>query len=378
MRRQIKREQSPWPRLALPAVGFLAVAGVLFLIAFQLAQEGPLDLLPEQPTPPAETATNHPFALSRIHERLPPEALVRVEGYIEYFRTSRRRGFQDSLARSTRYLAGYRRIFRQAGVPEELAFLPLIESGFVETAVSPAKAVGVWQFIAETGRRYDLSANHWFDKRRDPIISGYAAARYLRHLYKVFGDWDLALAAYNSGAGTVRWAVKANRKAGRPTDFWALELPEETRNYVPAFLAAMLIAQNPPAFGFHDIRFMPKVVFEQIKVSPGFSLAFLAEKLGIEAETLFNLNPALLRGQIPPGTPQYSLRIPLGIRRQVPLRLTGIRPLTRDWVLHRVTSEDTLQELASRYRALPARIIKANGLQGLRELTKGSILIIPL
>ncbi|NIP71974.1 MAG: lytic transglycosylase domain-containing protein, partial [Gammaproteobacteria bacterium] len=128
-------------------------------------------------------------------------------------------------------------------------YLPIIESGFMERAVSPAQAVGIWQFIEETGRRYNLHRNGWSDKRLDPFHSARAAARLLKHLHQTFDNWELALAAYNAGAGTINWAMRVNRKAGLPTHFWALDLPEETENYVPTFLATVMIAKNPEAFG---------------------------------------------------------------------------------------------------------------------------------
>ena len=330
------------------------------------------------PAGSARASGRDAFTLTALHERLTPAARDEVQRYIDYFRKSRRRGFADALARSTRYVETFQDIFRKAGLPVELAYLPLIESGFVETAESPAKAVGVWQFIEETGRRYDLNRNYWFDMRRDPISSARAAARYLGNLYETFGDWDLALAAYNAGAGTIRWAVRSNQRAQRPTDFWALELPDETRNYVPAFIASMLIAKNPQAFGFEQINFAPELVFDEIRVSPGISLSLLATHMRLEAETLYTLNPELIQGMSPPGDEPYSLRIPLGMRQQVPQLLAGVSAQgSSQWMLHHVRSQDTLQSLAKRYRAHLSAIRTLNGLQNNGDLLRRSFVLIP-
>ncbi|MBI3993066.1 MAG: transglycosylase SLT domain-containing protein [Candidatus Lambdaproteobacteria bacterium] len=317
------------------------------------------------------------FTLTALYKRLTPEGRDEVQRYIDYFRKSRRRGFADALARSTRYVETFQGIFREAGLPAELAYLPLIESGYVETAESPAKAVGMFQFIEETGRRYDLSRNDWFDMRRDPISSARAAARYLGNLYETFNDWDLALAAYNAGAGTIRWAVRVNQRDQRPTDFWSLELPDETRNYVPAFIASMLIAKNPQAFGFEQINFAPELIFDEIQVSPGISLSLLANHMRLEAETLYTLNPELIQGMAPPGDQPYSLRIPHGMRKQVPQLLAGVSAQGSQWMLHHVRSQDTLQSLAKRYRAHPSAIRTLNGLQNNGDLASRSFVLIP-
>jgi membrane-bound lytic murein transglycosylase D len=318
------------------------------------------------------------YSLTALHRRLPPQALDTVQRYVDFFSTKQRRRVEDGLARSGRYLETYRQIFRAEGVPEELVFLPMIESGFVENAVSPAKAVGVWQFISETGKLYNLQNDDWYDRRLDPIVSARAAARLLRHLYNTFDDWDLALAAYNSGAGTVKWARRVNEKAKLPTSYWALDLPEETRNYVPAFIAMVLIAKNPSAFGFDEIQFHAKVVFDQIKVSPGVSLADLAESLGIGLDRLLDLNPELIRGEIPPGEKPYSLRIPSGARRPLLTRLLGVKDAGCDCVIHSVQAADTVDALASQFKVRPANIQKANQLKDDLDLTQRRVVVIPL
>ena len=364
----------------LPAAVLVVLTGLAALLAFQLtAGSKPPEVLRDAEARQALAPGPSPFSLAELHKRLPPYALEQVGQYIDYFQKTRRRGLEGAIARSTRYLDEFREVFRRAGMPLELAYLPLIESGYVENAVSPAMAAGVWQFTRETGRRFKLDSNDWFDKRMDPMRSTRAAALYLKQLHRKFNDWELALAAYNSGAGTVRWARRVNRKAGRPTHFWALdELPDETRNYVPAFLAAALIVRNLDAFGFNKIRFQPRVVFERIKVTAGFSLAVLAQHLEINEQSLFELNPELIRQEIPPGNFFYLLRIPPGTRKLVNSMLVGFASVPRDWMLHQVAAADTVQELASRFQAEAHRIMQVNQLQDNQELASRKFVIIPL
>jgi membrane-bound lytic murein transglycosylase D len=259
----------------------------------------------------------------------------------------------------------------------------------METAVSPARAVGVWQFIEETGRRFNLDKTDWFDSRLDPIVSARAAARLLKASYEQFGDWDLALAAYNSGSGTVRWALKVNGKAKQPTNYWSLELPEETRNYVPAFIAMVLIAKNPGAFGFSEIQFHPKFVFDQVKVSPGMSLVDFAEHTGTELNRLLELNPELLKAEIPPGNKPYMLRVPTGTKAAILDRIAGVRSVSgSDYVIYLVKREDTMEGLAnwaaevSRERApmqtRVATIQKTNRLTDDADLAQRRYVVIPL
>ena len=367
------RHRRPPGTLLIPLGIWLGISVVVAVVALVLA-------LKQAPGPPKASLSqgSGAFSLTALHERLPEDAKAQVQRYINYFRESRRRGFSDSLARSTRYVERFKEIFREEGLPEELAFLPLIESGFVETAVSPAKAVGVWQFIEETGRRYNLERNSWFDRRRDPISSAKAAASYLAHLHEEFKDWDLALAAYNSGAGTVRWAQRVNRRAGEPQHYWSLELPEETRNYVPAFIASVLIAKNPAAYGFHKIDFHPEIEYEVVKVSPGTSLALLEVQLDLQERTLFNLNSELTRGVVPPGDVPYALRVPPGYAQPIAAKLAYVQTQPNDWMLHHVQYQDTVQSLARRFRARPATIKEVNRLQDNGELLQRRFVIIPL
>ena len=366
-----------WRLIGFPIVQWLSLTGLLVVLSLVIA--GGID--PHRLIDGAGRSSGRPspFDLESLRERMPADAIKRVQGFVQYYRENRRRGFRDSLARSTRYVDQFKQIFREANLPEELAFLPLIESGFLENAVSPANAVGVWQFIEETGRRYDLKTSRWFDQKLDPIHSARAAARYLGHLYETFGDWELALAAYNSGEGTVRWALRAAHKAGTPKNFWALDLPDETRAYVPAFLAAMLIAKNPSAYGFDEIDFHPQVTYEQIKVNAGIPLADLAAELETDERSLRELNPSLVAGVTPPGSTPYVLRVPHGLRNHLELRSAGHAGANnRDWLVHQVEPRDTLQKLASKFRTDPELIKAYNGITANSDLTPGRLIVIPL
>lgn len=365
--------------LMLPIVHWMVV-GALF-VGFVVAVTGEVrdpSILRSAEEYQAIRAKPGPYSFSAMYRRLPANGVRRVEANIRYFQTQGRRRLVDGLARGGKYLETYRAIFREMEMPEELAYLPLIESGFVPTAVSPAKAAGMWQFIEETGRRYNLNRTTWADNRLDPFHSARAAARLLKNLHGQLGDWESALAAYNSGAGTIRWARRVNKKASRPTDYWALDLPDETRNYVPHFMAAVLIAKNPAAYGFGEISFHPALAYEHIKVSPGTSLELLALENNLPLKALQELNPELIRGTIPPGEKPYRLRVPTGSRRSVRERLNVRNTKLRDWVIHPVSFEDTVEALALRFRAKPTRILEANGLENAEELITRNFVIIPL
>jgi membrane-bound lytic murein transglycosylase D len=365
------------------------LASGLLTVALLILNEATHPVVVKDPAALPKATGSNAFSISALHKRLPPEALNTVQRYVDFFATKQRRRVQDGLARSGRYLETYRQIFHAEGIPEELVYLPMIESGYMETAVSPARAVGVWQFIEETGRQFNLDRTDWYDSRLDPIASARSAARLLKSLYTTFGDWDLALAAYNSGAGTVKWAMRVNTKSRQPLHYWALELPEETRNYVPAFIAMVLIAKNPSAFGFNEIQFHAKIVFDQVKVSPGMSLTDFSQHTGVALSRLLELNPELLRAEIPPGNKPYTLRVPAGTKGSILDKIAGIKSVgSADYVIYLVQQTDTVETLASwaagvsRDRApLQARaalIQKTNRLADDAELSQRQYVVIPL
>lgn len=217
----------------------------------------------------------------------------------------------------TRYEPLIRATLRRHGLPEDLLYLVMVESEFRESAVSHAGATGMWQFMAGTGRLYDLEVSAYVDERRDPIRSTAAAVRHLRDLHKEFGSWHLALAAYNAGSGRVSRAL-ARHVGGRRGDellYWQVRpaLPRETRQYVPLYLAAAEIARRPAAFGIHP-RSQPVLAFREIWVDGGVPLGEVAAAFGESRDAVRNLNPHLIRGTTPPGR-RWPVRIPASAAR---------------------------------------------------------------
>jgi len=238
----------------------------------------------------------------------------RVNDFVSKFQTDLRGFYGRALERSGRYLPHIESILRKEGVPTELAYLPLIESGFRPHAVSPARAVGLWQFIPDTGRRYGLRIDSFVDERRDPVKSTKAAAQYLKDLYGMFNDWHLSLAAYNTGEARISRLLSTS-DAG---DFWELSdrgyLFRETRDYVPGFLAALQIASRPEAYGFSPPRKEP-LSYDLVHIPDPMPLSAIARWSGTSLEEIKELNPALIRGVVPPGG--YTVRVPDGTRARV-------------------------------------------------------------
>ena len=237
-----------------------------------------------------------------------------VEFFIEYFQTRVSKRFGIWLARSGRYVPMMRAILKEHGLPEDLVYLAMIESGFSCKAYSRAHAVGPWQFIRGTARRYGLKVNYWVDERRDPVKSTYAAAKYLRDLYAEFNSWYLAAAGYNAGE------VKIRRALARygADDFWSISqrkrryLKQETKQYVPKMIAAALIAKNPSKYGFDDIKYDAPLKFDQVKVYAGTSVSVAAKLIGLKTGAISELNPELRRWCTPPTDGMYTLRVPAG------------------------------------------------------------------
>ena len=252
--------------------------------------------------------------LVRIHQLsrrcdIPIDANARVAASIHFFQTRGRQTFSTWMRRSGRFNSLIIDILRRENLPTDLFYLAMIESGFNPKAYSQARAVGLWQFMAHTGQMVGLNRTHWVDERRDPIKSTVGAARHLQDLFRRFSDWRLALAAYNSGAGRVNRAI-AN--AGT-RDFWQLEVPRETKNYVPLFMAAAIIAKEPQLFGFELEEFEAAFAYEEVtlpKKWPYVDLVAAAKILDIKYAALRDLNPELRQAITPPGAPPYRLRVP--------------------------------------------------------------------
>ncbi|MFN3920990.1 MAG: lytic transglycosylase domain-containing protein [Caldimicrobium sp.] len=245
---------------------------------------------------------------SEIVKHLPMDINAQIAYFIRYFSTEKREVLQRWFKRCEPFLPYFRVIFREEGLPEDLIYLALVESGCNPFAVSPAKAVGIWQFIESTGRNYGLKIDFWIDERRDFIKSTYAAAKYLKKLYEIFGDWRLAVASYNAGEGRVSRALKAKNFI----DYWQVmrsgAIPFETFAYLPQWLAVSAIAKNPQKYGFEPIREEP-YDFIEVEVPGGLDLRALAISAETDWDTMRKLNAELRRDFTPPNR-NYLLRIP--------------------------------------------------------------------
>lgn len=295
-----------------------------------------------------------------------------VRHFLHRFQTGHRRAITETrLARSGRYLPMILDIFKEKGLPEELAFTAMIESGFNPVAVSRAGAKGLWQFMAPTARLYGLRVDRWLDERLDPEKSTVAAANYLRDLHAVFGSWDLAQAAYNAGEARVQQAILGTGTR----DFWVLHrrsarLLPETKNFVPAIHAATLIGRQPDQYGFTVVPEEP-VRYDVVTVPKGSRLMRLAGLSGLALTDLEQLNPELWQKQTPPDAP-YELKVPLGTtavmqaaleRERAPRRIaTRIAPAPRAGV-HVVQAGDTVWRIARQYGVSTMQLARWNGLE---------------
>lgn len=304
----------------------------------------------------------------------------KVHYYLDYFSGSIRTTFNRWLERSGRYLPLMQGIFEEEGLPLDLTYLALVESGFNVRAYSWAHAAGPWQFIQSTGIEYGLNSDWWWDERRDFEKSTRAAARFLKHLHQRFdGDWYLALAAYNCGPGRVSRAIERTGSS----DFWELSrqnaIPAETRNYVPKLLAALIIAKQPEKYGFEDIRFMEPLAFETVELTGPLDLEVAARLCDVPVDKVKNLNPELKRWCTPPGISKYPLRIPAGSRERFQAKYAVLPERDRiSYMRHQVRRGDTLGALARKYNTRVEDIMSLNRIQNPRALRVGSDLILPL
>lgn len=311
------------------------------------------------------------------HSDLPLMLNDTVAGYINYFSTRGRGTLENALARSGQYDEMIRRILKEEGLPQDLIYLAQAESGFHPLALSRAGARGMWQFMSSRAKGYGLERSWWIDERQDPEKATRAAARHLKDLYNQFGDWYLAMAAYNSGPGTVQNAVKRTGYA----DFWELYrrnvLPRETRNYVPIILAVTIMAKNPAQYGLENVERNKPVPSDAVKITYPVDLRLVAECVDASASELQELNPSLLRMTTPKGQ-EFELHLPAGTRDKYHSAIAAIPPEMRVWWrYHKVQQGDTLASIARSYRTTPKAIAEANDLDG-SELDPDSKLIIPI
>lgn len=307
----------------------------------------------------------------------------KVEYFINFFQTSGRPWFTKLLARSERYLPMMKEVLRKHSLPEDLVYLAMIESGFSPHAYSHANAVGPWQFIAGTGKRFSLRIDPWIDERRDPLKSTVAAALYLKRLYTLFNnDWYLAAAGYNAGENKILRAMDMYDSS----DFWELSegsyLKRETKDYVPKLLAAAIIAKDPVKYGFADIAYLPPIEFETVKIPSQTDLDLVAKLIGVSNETLRGLNPELRRWCTPPDYPDYELKLPKGKKNLFLDSYARIPENERytekyEYSRYRVRKGDTLASIARRFGVDSKELASVNNLKVSRKL-RGRILAIPV
>src|SRR5579871_1754106 len=356
--------------------------------ASQEAQQQSEDQQKSEPAPIDETNGLTPSADARTkakaeaevkntHSDLPLMMTDQVAGYIAYFQGRGRGVFERALSRSGRYHDMIISTLKQEGAPQDLIYLAQAESGFHPLAVSRAGARGIWQFMASRARGYGLSHNMWVDDRQDPVKSTRAAAQHLKDLYAQFGDWYLAMAAYNSGPGTVQAAVKRTGYA----DFWELYrrnvLPKETRNYVPIILAVTLMTKNLSQYGFEDVSMDEPLAFDTVTINYPVDLRLVADCVGATPDQLQELNPSLLRRSTP-REGSFELHLPPGTKAQYQTAIATVPPDMRLWWRYRqVQPGDTLSSLARTYRVTAKSILAANHIDN-DELATGEKVVIPL
>jgi membrane-bound lytic murein transglycosylase D len=315
------------------------------------------------------------------HNAIPLTINNDVQKEIDLFTKGHDRNFfLESYRRSGKYRPFIVEKLKAAGLPVELSWLPLIESGFKTKALSSARALGLWQFIPSTGYKFGLERNVYIDERLDPEKSTEAAIKYLTALHQIFGDWSTVLAAYNSGENRVLRTIRT-QGINYLDDFWDLykQLPWETARYVPRFLATLHIVSNPEKYGLNDIKLDPPVTYEKVAVSKQVHLKKIAEVIGVASDTLVELNPEL-KHQILPGD-RYELKIPAG-KKDVLLaaidKLPVSSPPGNTFVYHRVRRGESLSTIAQRYHTSISNVARANNIYRQNFIKAGRLLKIPL
>jgi len=316
-------------------------------------------------------------AAKNISHDLPLTVNDAVLSFLNFFQTPRGRVIVETgLSRAGRYRDMISRVLREEGLPQDLIYLAQAESAFQPLALSRAGARGIWQFVSYRGQEYGLRHTWWVDERQDPEKATHAAAQHLRDLYKSFGDWYLAMAAYNCGPGNVQKAIERTGYA----DFWELYrrnvLPRETRNYVPIIVALTLIAKDAAHYGIQAEPEGP-VPTDVVKPGRAIDLRLVAETIDVDAETLRGLNPSLLR-LATPNDPSFELHLPQGTAEKFSSEIADIPPdKWVSWRRHRVEAGETLTAIAKKYRVKPVAIAEANNLERGATLEPGEKLIIP-
>ncbi len=316
------------------------------------------------------------------HNAIPLDINSHVQQEIDSFTKGHEKNqFLAAYRRSGRYRPYIAKALREAGLPEELSWLPLIESGYKVKALSKARALGLWQFIPSTGYKFGLKRSRYIDERLDPYKSTRAAIEYLKELHQIFGDWITVLAAYNCGEGRVLRVIR-NQRVNYLDNFWDLyrRLPRETARYVPRFLATLHIVNNPEKYGLVGVEPDPPVVFDTLTVARRVSLSRVAKVAGVSTAVLKSLNPELRRGILPPDP--YELKVPPGKTEGLLAKIERLPqssppPSGGTYVVHRVRRGETISTIARRYHTSVHRIARANNLNRRYLIVAGQRLKIP-
>jgi len=300
-----------------------------------------------------------------------------VDQFIEYFKTKGRKQFQIWLDRYAKYQDLILPILAEHEMPEELMYLAMIESGLNPKAYSKANASGMWQFIYSTGKTYGLNRDWYKDERRDPVKATHAACKYLKDLYKEFDNWYLALAAYNCGSGRVARASKLHQTY----DFWQMHsLPRETRNYIPYFLSAAIIARSPIEYGFKIPKNIKPHKYDTITLEKSSDIAVLARVAGIKPKLLREYNPEL-RQSATPADSKYDLKIPVGVKQKF---LTAWRAIPEEerfapqFIVHRVRYGESLWTISKKYNVSIHDLAAVNKIRNRNKVRVGQKLNVPL
>jgi len=359
--------EEPSPSVSPPAAETPSVSSIDFPISDQANDDFSFEVLPKDRSKPKQEFD------------IPIVINAQVEQFIQFFQTTGKKPFSLWLARSERYIPFMRNLLKGSGLPEDLVYLALIESGFNPYAYSRAKASGPWQFIYPTGKRYGLSSNWWIDERRDPEKSTIAAAKYLKDLYDMFECWYLAAAGYNAGEKKIATAMKRYRTE----DFWELTkyryLKRETKDYVPQMIAAALIAKAPEKYGFFGIEYQEPLRYEKVKVPEVTDLRLIAQACEVTLDEIKDLNPELSRWCTPPNFPDYEIKIPFGKKELFSKNLEVLTSGEKfQFKTHVVKKGETFSNIARLYRVDLEPIFEMNRLNKRSRLPAGMNLLIPL